>query len=483
MQKETKEHGNRLCGFTLVELILVVGTIALVAGALVGLVSNSYKDWKLGSDRSTLLQDGQAAMEQMVRILRQAKGFSAVSSPTDTAGYITFTDVAGQPKEFRLESSTNELQYGEPALLSTLAGSVSSLVFASYDVDANSLAAPVQVRNIRAVNIETTLIDPVNSLLTFTLSDRVFCQEDFLNTISINEIMYNPSNKRADSKTEWVEIYNSGDSVIDMNDWTIWTGSQTTEDTLISHPQFGDGSTTIPAGGYAVITADDTDVYTELVTNGGFEAMNITSWIRHSSWTRTTGDAHGGSRKLESTATGATWVYQNITVPSGFSSYLFLFWEKTTSAVAQTKITTTIRNLSDQVLATGYSGQMHSDWTCHTMDLAAFAGQTIRIYFSATNNGSGVLLLDDVSVASSYADINATRLGVGDNKIGNGLANGGDTVAITNGSTTVDSVTFDNTWGGDGDGTSLERIDPQGSSNDQSNWTGGPVNGTPGSSN
>jgi type II secretory pathway pseudopilin PulG len=481
MQIEAKKHVNRLRGFTLVELILVVATIGLVAGALVGLISNSYEDWKLGSNRSTLLQDGQAAMEQMVRILRQAKGFSAVSSPTDTAGYITFTDVDGQPKEFRLNNSTNELQYGEPASLSTLAGSVSSLVFTCYDVDANSLADPIQARNIRAVHITTTLVDPDNSSLTFPLSGRIFCQEDFLNDIAINEIMYNPSGGGSDAPKEWVEIYNSGDSIIDTNGWAI------SGDLLIEHSQFGNGSTAIPAGGYAVITAATTNVYTELVTNGGFEAVNISSWIHNpsSSWSRTTGDAHGGTCKLESTAAGATSVYQQITVPSsGFNNCLFLFWERTTAPVAQTQIMATIRNLSDQVLATGYSGQMGSNWTCHTMDITAFAGQTIRIYFDTNKaTSSGSLMLDDVSAATSYVGINAIRLSSGDGQIGGGLADNGDTVTVTNGSFTVDSVTYDDGWGGDGDGTSLERIDPQGSSNDQSNWTSGPVNGTPGSAN
>jgi len=479
MQKEAKKHVKHHRAFTLVELILVVGTIALLAGVLVGLIGNSYRDWKLGSNRSTLLQDGQAAVEQMVRILRQAKGFSSVSSPTAQAGYITFTDADNVTKEFRLDDSTNELKYGEPDDLSALTGSVNQLVFTCYDIAANSLAAPVQVRNIRAVNIETTLIDPVNSLLTFTLSDRVFCQEDFLNTMSINEIMYNPSNKQADSKTEWVEICNSGDSVIDLNGWTIWTGSQTTEDTLISHPQFGDGSTTIPAGGYAVITANTTDVYTESVTNGSFESTVKSEW-QLNNFSRTRLNSHNGSYKLESGAAGGATAYQDIIISSGFNSYLFLFWERTTVSVTQTQLTVTIRNLSNQVLATGYSGQMSSAWTCHTMNLAAFAGQTVRLYFSATHSGSGVLLLDDVSVASSYVNINAVRLGVPDDKIGNGLANSTDTVAVVNGGATVDSVAYSSSWGGNGDGTSLARINPSGPSNDQSNWTSGPQHGTPG---
>jgi len=327
---------------------------------------------------------------------------------------------------------------------------VSQLEFTCFDVDANSLAAPVQVGSIQSVGIETTLTDGTNS---FTLSGRAFLHKDFQSVV-INELMYNPSGGGSDAPKEWVELYNSGDSIIDTNGWSI------NGDTLISHSQFGDGSTAIPAGGYAVITAATTNVYTELVTNGGFEAVNISSWIRNpsSSWSRTTGDAHGGTRKLESTATGATSVYQQITVPSsGFNSCLFLFWEKTTATASQTQITVTIRSDPNQI---GYSGQMHSDWTCHTMDVTAYAGQTVDVYFSTNKTGSGSLFLDDISVATSYVGINAIRLSSGDGQIGNGLSDNGDTVAITDGSATVDSVTYDDAWGGDGDGTSLARIDP-----------------------
>jgi Tfp pilus assembly protein PilE len=476
MQKETKKHVNRLRGFTLVELILVVGTIALVAGALVGLISNSYRDWTLGSNRSTLLQDGQAVMEQMVRILRQAKAVNAVSQSTDQAGSITFTGADGVLQQFRRNTSTNELEYGPTGSLSALTGSVNNLVFTCYDINGNVLTGSVSTINIQSVGIEITLADGTNS---FTLPGRVLCPVDL--PVVINEIMYNPTG--TDTTKEWVEVYNSGATAVDLAGWTIWTGSQTTEDTLISHPQFGDGSTTIPAGGYAVITANTTTVYTELITNGGFESASLTAWVRSptGSWSRTTGDPHGGTRKFQSTVSGATSVYQQITIPSGYTSYLFIFWEKTTALVAQTQITATIRNTSNGILATGYSGQMSSAWTCHTMDLAAFSGQTVRIYFSTNKSvTNGALYLDDISVAYSYVGIDAVRLSVPNTTIGNGLANTTDTVAVVNGSITIDSVTYSSSWGGSGDGTSLARINPLGPSNSQSNWTSGPQNGTPG---
>ena len=479
--RHPKESSGK-AGFTLVELILVAGMLGLIALAIAGLVGNIYKDWRLGSDRSSLLQDGRAAIEQMVRILRQAERFSDVSLPTDTAGYITFTDVDGQSKEFRLNNSTNELQYGEPASLSTLAGSVSRLVFSCYDIDANSLAAPVQARSIRAVHIEATFVDEQDSSVNFTLSGRVFCPEDFESDVVINEIMYNPPVSN-DSKYEWIELYNLSDSSIDLTSWTVWTNNQSTEDQLVSNPQFGNGSTTISANGYAVITTQDTDVYTELATNGGFESKLQSTW-QVSGWSRTKWNAHKGSYKLERATSGTASVYQDISVGSGFNSCMFVFWERTTAAVDQTQITVTIRNPSDQVLVTGYSGQMNSDWTCHTMDLTAYAGQDIRIHFGSNKAiAQGVLLLDDVSVATSYIDINAVRLSVGDNKIGNGLLNNTDTVAVTDGSATIDSITYSDSWGGDGDGTSLARIDAQGTSNDPANWESSPVNGTPGSGN
>lgn len=481
MQKEAKKYVKCVRGFTLVELILVVGTIALVAGALVGLVGNSYKDFKLGSDRSTLLQDGQATIEQMVRILRQAQAFSAVSSLNDTAGYITFTDVDCQSKEFRLDNSTNELKYGEPGDISALTGSISSLTFTCYDINGDILTGNVSVGIIQSIGIEIVLTDGTNS---FTLSDRVFCPKDF-QYMAINEFMYHPDVEAKDEKKyEWIELYNSGDSAIDLAGWTIWTDIVENEDTLIADPQFGNGSTTIPANGYAVITADKTEVYTELVKKGDFEKEDK-NWEK-SNWDRIKDEAnaHGGKHYLVSVDAGEGWAYQDISIPSSLNSCPFIFWERTTAPVGQTQMTITIRDYNDTVFATGYSGQMNSGWTCHTMDLAAYAGQNIRIYFSSNKTtGSGALLLDDVSVASSYVDINALRLSVDDDKIGNQLKNDGDTVAITDGCATIDSVTYDDSWGGDGDGTSLERIDPEESSNDQGNWTSGPVNGTPGSVN
>ncbi len=481
MQKEVKKYVKYCQAFTLVEVILVAGMIALVAAALVGLVRYSYEDWKLGSDRSTLLQDGQAAMEQMVRTLRQAQAFSAVSPSTDQAGDITFTDVDGVAKQFKLNTLTSELEYGQPGSLSALTGSVSSLAFTCYDINGNALTGSVPTRSIQSVQIETTLTDGTNS---FTLLSRAFLHKDFQSVV-INEFMYHPKVKAKDEKKyEWVELYNLTDDAVDVTGWKIYTNNPAKDDSITVHPQFGSCLMTIPANGYAVITAKSTQVYDERVTNGGFEKKDLSAWKKHNSWERKKGSAHSGKWKLRKKKSGSAWLYQDIRIPNNLNSCLFVFWEMTTASVAQTQITVTLRRWNNHILATGYSGQMHSDWTCHKMDLTAYAGRKVRIYFETTKNtNQGVLLLDDVSVASSFVDADATRLSVDDNQIGNGLSNNKGTIVVTDGSATVDSVTYDDDWGGDDNGKSLARIDPQGSSSDPDNWQEGPVNGTPGSAN
>jgi len=175
MNKTAAKHG-----FTLIELIIVTAMIAVIGMATVGIVRNSYDDWKLDSSRSTLLQDGQAVVDQMARILRQAKAFYTVSDSSDQAGYVTFKSTDGITEEFRLNTGTDELEYGQPGNLSALTGAVTSLVFTIYDIDGNVLADPVQIGSVQSVQISATLTDPDDSSINFTYTSRVFCSTDYV---------------------------------------------------------------------------------------------------------------------------------------------------------------------------------------------------------------------------------------------------------------------------------------------------------------
>ena len=268
MSRETKNTGRTSAksGFTLVELIMVACMISIVSVATVGVVGSSYKDWKLGSARSTVLQDGFATMSKMARLLRQAKGFVSVSAANDQAGYVTFAlGDSGDFGRFRLNTQTGELEYGEPGSESTLAGPVTRLAFWCYDLNDDLLTDdPIPTDRIQSVNIEATFVDGQDDSVSFALSQRIFCQKDFnFQYIVINEIMYKPPEDEVEDGLEeeayeWVELYNFGNLPVGLTGWRIWTPTQT--DLLIPHSQHGNGSMTIAAGGYAIITTNGTQV-------------------------------------------------------------------------------------------------------------------------------------------------------------------------------------------------------------------------------
>jgi len=71
-------------------------------------------------------------------------------------------------------------------------------------------------------------------------------------------------------------------------------------------------------------------------------------------------------------------------------------------------------------------------------------------------------------------DIDATLCGIG-------LSNSGEEINLLEGMVEIDGVDYDDDWGADGDGPSLERIDPLGPSNSEMNWgPSTPDGGTPG---
>jgi len=473
-------------GLTLVELMLVVLLIGIIVVVAAPLIRVAREGWEAGERRSDVIQNARIGMEQCLRILRQAQRIRDVSGPDDGTGFIQFTDAEGITREFRLNSATKNLEYGSPGSLSPLAGPLKSLTFKSYDANTDLLSDPVPANKVQSLWIRAVFSDAEGKISKMTFTSYVCIRKDAGKTIVINEIMYNPpSSQGPDLYYEWIELHNPTGSPIDLSGWQLWTAGQSSPDIIEGDSIHGTGSTVIPAEGYAVVTDMDTNVYTELITNGGFESSDTSAWINpESAWSRTSGGAHSGNYKFERTASGWANLFQEITLPSGNAYVSFSFWEKTNVNPVQTRLTATIRNTSDQVLETLYDGRFAADWTEHTADLSAYAGQTIRVFFRSRRSGRrGSCFLDDVSVVSTYVEPSAVRLRVDDNDIGQGLKNDADTINIGDGTDTVDSVSYEDSWGADGNGKTLSRIDPAGDSNDPANWQEGPVNGTPGSAN
>ena len=74
-------------------------------------------------------------------------------------------------------------------------------------------------------------------------------------------------------------------------------------------------------------------------------------------------------------------------------------------------------------------------------------------------------------------DVDASGFGIA-------LGNSSDQIILVEGDVVIDSVSYLDDWGADGDGPSLERIDPAGPSNSSTNWGASTVDGgTPGAEN
>ena len=74
--------------------------------------------------------------------------------------------------------------------------------------------------------------------------------------VQINELMYNPTTN--DATTEWIELYNAGNTTVNLNNWTICDNQDT--DTI--HAYHPNTTTLLQPHHYAILTDKDTTLYT-----------------------------------------------------------------------------------------------------------------------------------------------------------------------------------------------------------------------------
>ena len=139
----------------------------------------------------------------------------------------------------------------------------------------------------------------------------------------------------------------------------------------------------------------------QILLNPGFESGAV-NWTASSGVisSGTSGSApRTGTYKAYLNGYGSTttnFAYQDITIPSTACSASLSFWYKittseTTTTTAYDKLTVTVRNTASTVLATvaTYSNLNKSTaYAQKTFDLAAYKGQTIRVYFNGTEDSS-----------------------------------------------------------------------------------------------
>jgi type II secretory pathway pseudopilin PulG len=470
------EYKRSKSGLTLVELILVLALMGTLTAALVPVLRSVNAGWKAGERTLEVSQNARVAVDFAMRALRQSRRVTAVSGPGETPGFIEFVAADNRLQRFDFDSETGMLRLGPPASQSNLAGPVHSLAFTCYDSGNRQMPAPVNLSQVRAVAVDVTVLDAENHVPDLPMTMKALVRRDA--GLVINEIMYNPQ-ESPDRKHEWIEIYNLGEAV-DLSGWSIASRTNPLHpDTLLPDEKYGSGITVLQPNGYAVVACNQSQIYRELLDNPGFETESGDLWKDTGGWSRQmSADVKDGLRRLERSGPGG--IYQQCSVPNdGYVT--FVCWEKSPFATHGSRLVLTVRTPSNKVLETIYDGPMHGNWTCHYADLTAYAGTTLRVHIETV--GHGTYCFDDVSLNWSRVSTDALRFVLDDNSLTQVFKNDWDTVNLFHGDAVLDSVPYFDTWGGDGNGESLERIDPNGASDDQGNWTSGPEYGTPGRSN
>lgn len=148
----------------------------------------------------------------------------------------------------------------------------------------------------------------------------------------------------------------------------------------------------------------------QVVSNGGFESGS-SPWTQSSTsviTNRTGQSAHGGTSFAWLDGTGATrtdTLSQSVTIPSGCSTATLTFWmhidtAETTSSTQYDKLTAKIGSTT---LATYSNLNKNTGYAQKSFDVSAFAGQTVTLAFTGTEDYSlqTSFVLDDIALDTS----------------------------------------------------------------------------------
>ncbi|MEU0007276.1 M1 family aminopeptidase [Streptomyces sp. NPDC006314] len=148
----------------------------------------------------------------------------------------------------------------------------------------------------------------------------------------------------------------------------------------------------------------------QAVTNGGFES-GTAPWVPSSSTVITSRSGqtpHGGSSYAWLDGVGGTHtdtLTQSVTIPAGCSTATLTFWlhidtAETTSSTAYDKLTAKIGSTT---LATYSNLNKNSGYVQKSLDVSSFAGQTVNLSFTGTEDYSlqTSFVLDDIALDTS----------------------------------------------------------------------------------
>ncbi|MBI5024841.1 MAG: prepilin-type N-terminal cleavage/methylation domain-containing protein [Candidatus Omnitrophica bacterium] len=126
--------------FTLTELMIVLVLLSIFIGGVMLVFVTQLKVWGSSLNRAAIRQQGHQALGRMVRELNQTNSITSASSSAIT--FLADLDDNGTDETITLNTSGNNLNRTEGAVISPLAFNVQSFGLTYYDSSNNVLTPP-----------------------------------------------------------------------------------------------------------------------------------------------------------------------------------------------------------------------------------------------------------------------------------------------------------------------------------------------------
>jgi len=139
---------------SLIELVAATAILATVMTSVVVLVRSGYGVWNAYEQDIEINENSYGLLRHVVRQLRQADAITAISAPSDTAGYLSFVTPSGTTRSWTYSGGQVLFDNGIGNQLA--AQSIDELVFVGYDAAGNPTTTPEDIQRVRCTT-EVTL--------------------------------------------------------------------------------------------------------------------------------------------------------------------------------------------------------------------------------------------------------------------------------------------------------------------------------------
>jgi prepilin-type N-terminal cleavage/methylation domain-containing protein len=135
--------------FTLVEMIAATAILATLTTATFALVRTANDAWRRHRDDTLQRAEATAALQHMVRRIRQATQVTDISASADMSGYLTLQMANGASAKWDHNGGAGQLLYGAATADNLLAEGVTQATF--IGLTANGLVTTTEPAKIHAV--------------------------------------------------------------------------------------------------------------------------------------------------------------------------------------------------------------------------------------------------------------------------------------------------------------------------------------------